>query len=179
MDVTPSATNQWVRFRIEREEITTGDVDAVILRLRSLSDIASDVNHYRNRVIPHLAGLDVLDPDDWALGSQFMRQVTNEWPFWFHFIPRDLRCLRMVLCLLCDSHPVRSEERGIHFSVDSRTEVYHRAAKLFDGACLLYGRFGFAEHHYQSLFDEIVPLLYMAFPRAPQLATDIPHLDPK
>ena len=163
----PPAANQWVKFRIERKEIVAGNVEIVIQRLRSLSDTANDANHFRNRVIPYLADLDVSNPHDWALGSQFMRLVTNEWPYWFHFIPRDLRCLRMVLCLLCDSHPVRTKEIGIHFRIERRAEVYHRAAKLMDGACLLYSRLGFAEHYFQALSDEIVPLLYAAFPGPP------------
>ncbi|CAA9311912.1 MAG: hypothetical protein AVDCRST_MAG71-811 [uncultured Lysobacter sp.] len=84
---------------LSRGEIESGRVGHTIDRLMNLSDDPVLARKYEGRVHLVFAGYGS-EPHQNATCRRFFRALTDQWPYWFHFLERREGSLRLALQLL-------------------------------------------------------------------------------
>lgn len=85
---------------LSRREIEGGRVGHTIDRLMALSDDPVLARRYEGRVHLVFAGYGGTQPHQNATCRRFFRALTDQWPYWFHFLERQEGSLRLALLLL-------------------------------------------------------------------------------
>lgn len=136
----------FIGLMLTRREIEAGLVGDAVDRLMVLSDSADYTRRFGNSVAVVVQGYDD-DPRELHEVPEcrrFLRNITAQWPYWFHFAHRGrsdghLSNLGVVVTLLIDSEPVPAAagEMAAQINTDSWNEVIR---SLWDGLNGLYAQ---------------------------------------
>lgn len=107
---------------LHRREIESGLVGPVVERLMDLSDDDALARRHEGRLHLVFEGYGRQPPWQDRTCRRFFRALTDQWPYWFHFLERRDGSLRLALLLLVDVTEVH--RRG------------HAPAAVFDPALL-------------------------------------------
>ena len=146
-----------------REEIECGLIGQAVDRLMQMSD---DDDLSRRLEASVFLVIDGYESDSRELYEipecvRFFRALTNEWPYWFHFLERDNGSLVIAMRLLVEVESVRgsnSLERAaiIAEGLDSAL------MQLFTGLNGFQERIGLDESHTEAATDQILKALELA-----------------
>lgn len=95
---------------IDRSTVVEGSIGAIVEQLLKLSDSEAAVRRYEDKLAVIFTGYD--DDPRWMCevpeAVAFVRQIHQLWPFWFHFLRKDVAVFDPVLSMLLDMGVDRS-----------------------------------------------------------------------
>lgn len=133
----------FIVIQFSRKEVEKGLIGDALDRLRLISDDREKFCRFENSVVFFFQGYDQ-DPREVQEIPEvvhFFRALTNQWPYWLHFIRRDIKekdNLALVLRLLneCEIVSVTANRCGVRFK--DMNSVANSIDRLFEGMVTLY-----------------------------------------
>lgn len=153
----------FIVIQFSRKEVKKGLIGDALDRLRLISDDREKFCRFENSVVFIFEGYDQ-DPREVQEIPEvvhFFRTLTDQWPYWLHFIQRDIKNqdnLALVLRLLndCEIVSVTSERCGVRFN--DMNSVAESIDRLFEGMVTLY-----QFHEYEKLKgDDVIRRINLA-----------------
>lgn len=129
-----------VIIHFARQDVEAGLTGPALHTLLTLSDSPELSRLYNGRLAFFFAGYDN-DPREVVEIPEcrrFFQQLTKEWPFWFHFVAKDVTVFHMVFALQCD---VDIMKKGKSFALSFRNgqqfgalahELFHHMNRLYE-----------------------------------------------
>lgn len=153
----------FIVIQFSRKEVEKGLIGDALDRLRLISDDREKFCRFENSVVFIFGGYDQ-DPREVHEIPEvvhFFRTLTDQWPYWLHFIQRDIKehdNLALVLRLLndCEKVSVAAGRCGIRFI--NMNSVADSIDRLFEGMVTLYHF-----HEYEKLKgDDVIRRINLA-----------------
>lgn len=153
----------FIIVQFSRSEVERGLIGDAIDRLRLISDDREKFCRFENSVAFIFEGYDQ-DPREVQEIPEvvsFFRTLTEQWPYWLHFIQRDMQKqdnLSLVLRLLndCEIVTVKANQSGTRFK--DMDKVAESIDRMFDGMVTLY-----EYHDYEkSKGDDVIRRINLA-----------------
>lgn len=128
---------------VDRETVEAGRVGAIVDQLMKLTDSAVSVRRFANRLVVLFDGY---NDDPRALCEvgdlvQFMREVSRQWGYWYHFLAKRQEVFGAVLSLLVDVRVV-TDHGAKCLQLRSRDQACATLLELFVPMNSLYATFG-------------------------------------
>lgn len=127
---------------ITKREVLAGVIGDLVDRLMVFSEDASLARKFMGRMILTFDGYnhDARELTEIPEVVRFFVTVTEEWPYWLHFLDHDLvRSIRVALCLYLEAEPERRTNGKVANSFDM-TAAKPRLSKLLHAMRLLHER---------------------------------------
>lgn len=143
--VAPKADFAVISF--SRQNVEHGLIGDALDRLMSLSDSPSFVAQFEDRMALKFDGYDD-DPRELSQIPEcvvFFRALTQQWPYWYHFLEKNGPSISIVIQLLCDMRVVQTINGRVGCEFVSLDEFRGVAMRLFDGMNTLYEAHGIDE----------------------------------
>lgn len=123
---------------LTRGEVEAGLVGSAVERLMELTDNPELVTRYEARLLLVIEGYEDDPRELWQVpeACRFIRQVTEQWPYWTWFAMPEGGVPSLVMCLLVDTAPIRrsaGEVVGMAIDpaeLDAMYERLHEACRL-------------------------------------------------
>lgn len=129
-----AAESDLIVVEVSKREVLSGAVGDTVDRLMHLSDSANLTRKFRDNLILVVDGYGE-DPRELHQIPDvvaFVRAVTRQWPYWFHFLEKDGPSIGMILQLLCDQQEVRNEGTLLGYGFKSRAQLSEQMMLLFN-----------------------------------------------
>jgi hypothetical protein len=142
-----AADADFVVLSISRQEVEAGNVSDALDRLLNLSDNATHVRNFEDRLAITIAGYDA-DPRELHQIPEvvtFFRRLSGYWPYWLHFAEKHGNTIGLVFWLLCDVEVVVSGAGGVGFNFKSPDALRSAMLSLFAAQNALYEAHGLGE----------------------------------
>lgn len=155
------AKDDLVVIEIARESVVTGEIQYTLEKLNWLSASREACFKWEGTLTFYFDGW-LHDPRETAEIPEiraFFRQVTEAWPYWFHFCEKVDDTLMHVLRLLCQGQYVRRQAGVVTWSFDDLSELTTQMMRLFSGQNRLYDHFGLPERMNERISQEIAQLV--------------------
>lgn len=136
-----------VRFRITQADIASARVGAAVDQLMQLSDTASGVQRWKDKLIIGIekSALETRDASEIPEVVHYFREITRQWPFWAHFAEKEHGTMGAVLRLLIGSERLRKAGGSDTVWLTDADEVRARSQWLFRQTRQLYQCHGLPE----------------------------------
>jgi len=151
-----AAKGDLIVMQISRTEVEKGLVGDAVDRLMVLSTGVGYTRRFRNSVSLLFSGYDSDEREIHEIPEcvTFVRTLTREWPFWFHFLEKEGDSVAILLRLLFDVDVVRSEG-AVGVSIVDEKQVTRVLNQLFDGMNILYEMHGYSELENIAMTSEV------------------------
>lgn len=128
---------------IDRQSVAEGAVGAIVDQLLKLSDSEAAVRGYEDRLAVVFTGYD--DQPLWLCEEPalvaFMRQVHQHWPYWLHFLRKEVDVFDPVLSMLLEMGVDRTGDAPRRFVRSGANAAQVMTAMLFSMKAL-YDTYG-------------------------------------
>lgn len=143
-----------------RDVVETMALDCALHALRQLDATADSAREYRGTVEVVFKGYaeDPREIHQIPEVRQFMRALTERWPFWLYFCSKTSDSLLVVLLSLLDNTEVAREEGTVSFLIDP-DDLQRLLLRLLTATNDLYDRLQLDELDNARLTDEVVEYL--------------------
>lgn len=131
-----------------RDDIERGSIGQAVDRLMQLSDDDDLARRLEGSVFLVFEGFESLPYEVWQIAEclDFFRAVTEEWPYWFHFLERDSGSLGLAVRMLVDVTGVQSED-GVTNAAMVAERLDAILLRLFNAMGGLHERLGLDDAH--------------------------------
>jgi len=93
----------------------------------------------------------------------FVRTLTREWPFWFHFLEKDGDSMAVLLRLLIDVNVVRHGRESVGVTIADLKQSTRVLHQLFDGMNVLYSMHDYSEQENIDMTTEVFQCMDRCF----------------
>jgi hypothetical protein len=155
------AKDEMLVLAVTRESATTGDILPLLEKLAPLVATREAARRWEGKVTFYFDGWDE-DPRETAEIPEiraYFRELTEQWPYWWHFIEKVGDTFGHVLRLLCRGHVERIDASVVGWQFDDPDELMHQTMRLFAGMNGLYDQLGLSEEANERVSQEIAQLL--------------------
>ncbi len=94
---------------------------------------------------------------------RFFAELTNKWPYWFHFLEKEQYSVSIAVLMLCSSEVVRREGNQAGSQIGNADELKRVMLRLFDGMNVLYEAHGFDEKQNIEVTDQVLVAISRRF----------------
>lgn len=156
----------FVRVLITREDVVSKRVGRLVDQLMTLSDTKTGVINWKNklRIGFQRMGDTAMDLSEMPHVLSYFRELTNQWPFWWHYVEKDGPTIGIVLKMLVGTERLVNESGKEILALANFPEVQSRAMFLFNKMNYLYRCHGIAEvenKKTRKLVTEAINSLFM------------------
>lgn len=147
---------------ITREEVEAGAIGKALSRLLLLSDQLHWVRKFEGKLSFVFFGYDN-DPRELSEIADvkcFMKNLIEEWPYWFHFLDRRGSQISTLLLLYCKVTKVKPVSGAVGFEVENAKEFESMIFKMFEGMNTLHDCYGISEEVNSRISAEIYGALH-------------------
>lgn len=132
-----------VVIEISHSEILSGITGDTVDRLMQLSDSKSFTEKFANSTILVVDGYgdDPRELHQIPEVTKFVRAVTGQWPYWFHFLEKAGPSIGLILQLMCDQEAVHEGGKLRGFRFKEKEQLRVQMMTMFNAMNRLY------EHH--------------------------------
>lgn len=160
-DIHKHATeSDMVVVQFHRSDIKKGLTGSALHTLMTISDSPELSRLYGGRLMFFFEGYDQDRREIIEIPEcrRFFRKITNQWPFWFHFVVKEPQQFALVFTLLCDvkvKHRTGYSDVGFK-NIQQFAELAH---DLFGHMNNLYDLHGFSEEMNRKTSKEVDGML--------------------
>ena len=162
------AKDDLVVIEIARESVVSSDLQPLLEKLNWLSASQEACLKWEGTLTFYFDGW-LHDPRETAEIPEiraFFRQITEVWPYWFHFCEKVDDTVMHVLRLLCQGQYVRRQAGVVTWSFDDFNELSTQMMRLFSGQNRLYDHFSLPESTNERISQEVAQLVENSWSRA-------------
>ena len=155
----------------ERQDIERGDFEEALTALLAMASSASNLREYANRLIVMFGGYDADPRDLWAIPEvcQFVQQLSQAFPYWFHFCSKSDRQLSaLMFCHVAKRSTPVADDQGCVTIMASRTAVQQLRQDWLNASRRLYRQHGMPFTAYDKLENAVDQYLARTGLLAPQ-----------
>ena len=153
-----AADADFVILSLSRREVEAGNISDALDRLLNLSDSATHVHNFEDRLTITIAGYDA-DPRELHQIPEvvsFFRRLSGHWPYWMHFLEKTGNTVGLVFWLLCDVEVVVSGAGGVGFNFKSPDALRDMMLSLFAAQNALYEAHGLGEAANEAMTTKVM-----------------------
>lgn len=150
-----------VVIEVSHKEILSGVTGDTVDRLMQLSDSKSFTEKFASSTILVVDGYGA-DPRELHQIPEvtaFIRAVSNQWPYWFHFLEKAGPSIGMILQLMCDQEAVHDNGKMLGFRFKELGQLRAQMTRMFEAMNRLYEHHGFEEARASQMTQEVVNAL--------------------
>lgn len=145
-------------IQFSRALVEAGLIGDALDRLLSLSDSFEFTNKFASNMTIIFEGYDN-DPRELHQIPEcrhFFGQLTEKWPYWFHFMEKSGAGFDLIFQLLCSVTVVQVDRGMVGFQFTDPDEVRQTMLRLFDGMNHLYESHGITEEVNERMTEEVL-----------------------
>ncbi|MGZ3237963.1 MAG: hypothetical protein ACXWIN_00390 [Burkholderiaceae bacterium] len=152
-----SPTVEYVVMSFGRQNVERGLCGDALDRLISLSDSEAFVSQFADRMTFQFEGYDRDRREVWQIPEcvYFFRKLTEQWPYWYHFLEKDGPSISIALHLLCEMRLVKVKNGRVGSTFVNPEELRVVAMRLFDGMNVLYEHHGIDEVQNEAMSKKV------------------------
>lgn len=155
------AKDEVLVIAVSRESVEACDIAPILEHLGPLSATREAALQWEGTLTFYFEGWDA-DPRETAEISEiraYFRSLTDEWPYWLHYIEKVGDTFAHVLRLLCRGRIERIQPGIVGWRFEDLNEVGQEMMWLFSGMNRLYERLELPERNNERVSQEIAELL--------------------
>ena len=136
-----------VRVRLTRAHIASGQVGPLVDQLMQLSDTLPGVQRWKDKLIIGIekSATETRDASEIPEVVHYFRQLTQQWPFWAHFVEKECGTMGAVLRLLIGTERMRTSDGHHSVLLTDADAVRAKSKWLFAQTKHLYRCHGLPE----------------------------------
>lgn len=129
-----------------RKQVEAGLTGDAVDRLMLLSDSLEYVNKFKSEITFSFAGYDSDKREIYEIPEcvNFLRKVTENWPYWLHFAETRANTVKMLVLMLSGSTVVERKDGMVGSTVNAE-EFGNVLNRLFHGMNELHETYGISE----------------------------------
>ncbi|WP_137917129.1 hypothetical protein [Hydrogenophaga sp. 2FB] len=151
------SASDFVVIEFSKREVEEGLIGTAVERLMLLSDTPEFADRFMDGITFTFSGYDN-DPRPVHQIPEcvaYLRNITNAWPFWYHFLEKKGDSIAILMLCLCDSKVVFQNGSQIGTSIDM-AQLSKEMMRMFDGMNAVHTMHHFPEHLNRRMTDVIV-----------------------
>ena len=140
-------TSDQLILRVSTEEVSKGLIGDAVDRLSVLSDCKALTRKFKGKVWIYFDGYDNDRREIYQIPEcvSFFRQVTDSWPYWYHFLEKQAEQMSLLHRLLCDVDVQVVSPHMVRCKFKDLGQLERVMYQLFGGLNHLYETHGFSE----------------------------------
>ena len=161
------AKDELLVIAITRESVDACDVRPLMEKLERFAAMREAAIAWEGKLKFYFEGWDS-DPRETAEIPEirrYFRDLSTEFPYWFHYIEKVRDTFGHVLRLLCRGPIVRREGGFVGWVFDDMGDLQHEIGLLFGGMNALYGRLALPEEMNERVSQEVAKLIECSLQR--------------
>lgn len=148
--------SDFVVIEFSKDEVKAGLIGTAVERLMLLSDTPEYADRFMDGITFTFSGYDE-DPRSVHQIPEcvaYLRNITNAWPFWYHFLEKKGDSIAILMLCLCDSKVVYQSGGQVGTSIDM-DQLTKEMLRMFDGMNALHTMHHFPEHLNRRMTDQV------------------------